>query len=318
MTLCRAARHAATEMRSYWVASSASRRATTPLHRQASWVRLAMFDRTGPSAEPYQCILEPRMQSEVRLWYDPSVSHRQHESWQLKVFVSDAFLILPKPALGNRTIAVTCKVTTSAELLNCKLSPKGSQSAGHALPLRQMAIKSAIPRETFLTFTEFIPARLRILRFVVIGGSLIHTPRKTRGSSKGDGGPVHFRKNFRMDWDSQSSAVAADQVSWNPARKRGDPAHFKYWRQQGLSVRAAAAVAAVGCKSVDEIRDRGWHFFERRGNCGSRTLQELSDLVGTWPDAPRRYVAWVRRAPDEVLLEEIRRRGLAVVHGEAA
>jgi hypothetical protein len=123
---------------------------------------------------------------------------------------------------------------------------------------------------------------------------------------------VHLHKNFHMDQDRQSSPAAADRVSRKPARKRGDPAQYKYWRQHGLTVRAAAAVAAVGCKSVDEIRERGWHFFERRGNCGTRTLQELSDLVGAWPDAPRRYVAWVRRAPDEVLLEEIRRRGIAV------
>lgn len=129
---------------------------------------------------------------------------------------------------------------------------------------------------------------------------------------------MYLHKNFRMYQDRQSSPAAADQVSRKPARKRGDPTLFKYWRHQGLGVRAAAAVAAVGCKSVDEIRDRGWHFFERRGNCGSRTLQELSDLVGAWSDAPRRYVAWVRRAPDDVLMAEIRRRGIAVGGGEAA
>jgi hypothetical protein len=128
---------------------------------------------------------------------------------------------------------------------------------------------------------------------------------------------VHSRKNFHIDQDRQSSPATADRLRRKPARKRGDPALFKYWRHQGLGVRAAAAVAAVGCKSVDEIRDRGWHFFERRGNCGTRTLQELSDLVGAWPDPPRRYVAWVRRAPDEVLLEEMRLRGFTVVHGEA-
>ena len=111
--------------------------------------------------------------------YDPSVSHRQHESWQLKVFVSDGFPTVPKPALGSWTIDVTCKVTTSAELLKCKLSPRGSQSAEQALPLRQTPIKSAISAETFLTFTESIPIWLRILRFVVTGRLLIHSPRKT-------------------------------------------------------------------------------------------------------------------------------------------
>jgi hypothetical protein len=60
--------------------------------------------------------------------YDPSVSHGQHESGQLKVFVSDASLTVPKPALGNRTIAVTYKITTLAELLKCKSSPQDNQS----------------------------------------------------------------------------------------------------------------------------------------------------------------------------------------------
>jgi hypothetical protein len=129
---------------------------------------------------------------------------------------------------------------------------------------------------------------------------------------------MHLHMNFHMDQDRQSSPAAANQVSRKSARKRADPAQFKYWRLQGLSVRAASALAAVGCKSRDEIRDLGWHFFRRRENCGNGTLQELSDLVGGWPDAPRRYVAWVRRAPDEVLLEEIRRRGIAVGCGEAS
>lgn len=89
--------------------------------------------------------------------YDPSVSHGQHESWQLKVFVSDASLIVPKLALRNRTIVVTCKVTTLAELPKYKLPPRDNRSAEQALPLRQMPIKSVIPVWTFLSFTEVIP-----------------------------------------------------------------------------------------------------------------------------------------------------------------
>jgi hypothetical protein len=39
---------------------------------------------------------------------------------------------------------------------------------------------------------------------------------------------------------------------------------------------------------------------------------ELSDLVGGWSDAPRKYTAWVRRAPDDALIEEPRRRGIPI------
>jgi hypothetical protein len=83
-------------------------------------------------------------------------------------------------------------------------------------------------------------------------------------------------------------------------------------------VRAATTVAAIGCKSLDEIRDLGWHYFHNRHNCGIQTLQELSDLVGGWPDAPRKYTAWVQRAPDDVLIEELRRRGIMVESDKAS
>jgi hypothetical protein len=76
--------------------------------------------------------------------------------------------------------------------------------------------------------------------------------------------------------------------SSSPTRKRRDFAYFGFWLGHGLSVRAATAASAAGCRSLDELRVLGWHAFRNRRNCGARTLQELSDLVGGWWDAPRK------------------------------
>jgi hypothetical protein len=119
---------------------------------------------------------------------------------------------------------------------------------------------------------------------------------------------VYVRKTFDTGRRRQSVAIVADEPF----------ALLRFWRDQGLSARPAAAVAAAGCQSLDEIRDLGWHFFKGRGNCGRGSLQELSNLVGGWPDAPRKYSGWVRRAPDEVLLAEMRRRGIAAGSDDAS
>ena len=105
--------------------------------------------------------------------------------------------------------------------------------------------------------------------------------------------------------------------SSSPTRRRGELAYFGYWRGYGLSVRAATAAAAAGCRSLDELRGLGWHFFEHRKNCGTRTLEELSQLVGGWPDAPRRHDALIRCASDDALISELRRRGIPVGHDES-
>ena len=89
--------------------------------------------------------------------HDPSVSHGQHQSWSGKFLVVISSRTVPKSALGNRTIVVTCKVTTPAELPEYKLSPRDNRSTEQALPLRQMLVKSVIPVWTFLSFTEVIP-----------------------------------------------------------------------------------------------------------------------------------------------------------------
>lgn len=123
--------------------------------------------------------------------------------------------------------------------------------------------------------------------------------------------------------------------SSSPSRKRGDFAYLGFWLGHGLSVRAATAAAAAGCRSLNELRDLGWRAFQHQNNCGSKTLKELSELVGGWPDAPckdsrtkrlqemsmiavrpsdvlRNYHAWVRRASDDALIEELHLRGIAV------
>jgi hypothetical protein len=101
--------------------------------------------------------------------YGPGVSHGEDQRWPRKFLVVISSRTVPKSAVGKQTIAVTCKVATLVELPEYKLSPRDNQSTEQALPLRQMFIKSAIPAWTFLLFTELIPLRLRIMRFIVAG-----------------------------------------------------------------------------------------------------------------------------------------------------
>jgi hypothetical protein len=124
-------------------------------------------------------------------------------------------------------------------------------------------------------------------------------------------------KNRRRNWNYWPAA-RIDQVNQPPAAQRGDESCLKFWTDQGLRIRAATAAAAAGCRSLDELRAVGWRFFENRENCGTRTLQELSDLVGGWSDAPPRRGAWIRRVPDDTLIEEVQRRGLVFSGGDTA
>lgn len=150
--------------------------------------------------------------------------------------------------------------------------------------------------------------------------------------------------------------------SSSPVRKRREFTYFRFWLAHGLSVRAATVAAAADCRSVDDLRELGWQTFQAKKNCGTRTLEELSELVGGWPDAPPRNLArielsgavnqkhhecqrvpeaglatrtsnvafacnsdepferydgelvaeWIRRVSDQTLIEEVRRRGIAV------
>jgi hypothetical protein len=168
----------------------------------------------------------------------------------------------------------------------------------------------------FLLFIELVPPELRILRFMMRERLLNIRPKRFVTLSRGDRGLVYIRKNLRMRGRSQSTAAIADQTRGNPTGTQSDFAHLRLWREMGLSARAVSVVAAAGCRSLDEIRALGWHYFRRQENCGLRTLQELSELIGGWPDAPRKYSALVRRASDDVLIAEMRRRGIAAESGE--
>jgi hypothetical protein len=127
---------------------------------------------------------------------------------------------------------------------------------------------------------------------------------------------VHFPDRLRISRDSHSLVQASKRPSQDPNMPRCDSVQYQFWRDQGLGARAAAAVAASGCQSVDEIRDLGCNFFRRRDNCGPQALQQISELVG-WPDAPPQSGAWVRRVSDDVLIEELRGRGITVEYDDA-
>ncbi len=77
--------------------------------------------------------------------YCPSISHGGDQRGPRKFFVVISSGIAPKSALGNRKMVTTCRVTTLAELPNCKLSTRANQSTEQALPLRKMPIKSCSP-----------------------------------------------------------------------------------------------------------------------------------------------------------------------------
>jgi hypothetical protein len=100
-------------------------------------------------------------------------------------------------------------------------------------------------------------------------------------------------------------------------RNRDDFEQFQFWRDQGLSVRAASAAAASGCRSVRELRQLGWRYFEYQANCGAKTLRELSAHVGGFPDALGRDATFIGRALDTALVKDLRRRGYAVVSGDS-
>ncbi len=114
--------------------------------------------------------------------YHPSKSHGKNQSWRPHICARSDSLTVPKAALGTRLTVATCRVTTLAELPNCKLSPRANRSTEQALPYRQMHIKSVIPVRTFRIYTEQIASLLRIPHFIVAVQLRINVPRKTRNS----------------------------------------------------------------------------------------------------------------------------------------
>ncbi len=68
---------------------------------------------------------------------------------------------------------------------------------------------------------------------------------------------------------------------------------------------------------MDDLQAKGWRFFQQQENCGERTIAELNDLVAAvtgagWPDMPAPRGPWIQRAPLDTLMDELRRRGVAV------
>jgi hypothetical protein len=122
---------------------------------------------------------------------------------------------------------------------------------------------------------------------------------------------VHYHNKRRRNWDYWSTP-RADPAKQPAAARRDGLAYLKFWLDFGLSVRAATAAATAGCQSLDELRGVGWRYLQHQENCGTRTLQELSELVGGWPDAPLKRGEWIRRVSDDTLIEEVQRRGLAI------
>ena len=99
-------------------------------------------------------------------------------------------------------------------------------------------------------------------------------------------------------------------------RNRDDFEQFQFWRDRGLSVRAASVAAASGCRSVSELRQRGRRYFEYQANCGAKTLKELSARVGGFPDALDGDAPFIGRGLNTALVKDLGRRGYAVVSGD--
>lgn len=231
----------------------------------------------------------------------------QGRSWPPNICAIGSSRTALKSASGHRTTAMTCKVTIPAKLRTPERRPGFGKSATQTSVWCEILIKDRVPMWIFLPFTGLVPRQLRIPCFKMTGRMPSIRSTTIRSSFERGRGLVHIRKNLGAGQCRQSLAAVPDEAF----------AHLKFWRDQGLSARAATAVAAAGCQSLDDIRNLGWHSFEGRDNCGRGTLQQLSNLVGGWPDEPRKYSKWVRRASDDVLIQEMRRRGIAVGSDEA-
>lgn len=99
-------------------------------------------------------------------------------------------------------------------------------------------------------------------------------------------------------------------------RNRDDYEQFQFWRDQGLSVRAASVAAASGCRSVSELRERGRRYFECQPNCGPKTLEGLSACAGGFPDAFGKDAIFVGRVLGTAVVKDLCRRGYAVASGD--
>jgi hypothetical protein len=75
---------------------------------------------------------------------------------------------------------------------------------------------------------------------------------------------------------------------------------FRRWLSAGLSVRAAQAVALLGCDTVADIKERGLGAFSKLPNCGKKTRAEIGRIIGSCPDDAEAVISSVlTRALDE-------------------
>jgi hypothetical protein len=81
----------------------------------------------------------------------------------------------------------------------------------------------------------------------------------------------------------------------SPSTRRLFPHRFAQWQAQGLSARAASAVALAGCDTVEEIARLGRSHFENVPNLGEKSLAQLATLAG-WPEQRRTAVDTIAQA----------------------
>ena len=58
---------------------------------------------------------------------------------------------------------------------------------------------------------------------------------------------------------------------------------FTFWRQRGLSVRAANILGNLHCESLDDVRRLGIREVLRQHGMGPPTFNEIANLIG-WPE----------------------------------
>jgi hypothetical protein len=81
------------------------------------------------------------------------------------------------------------------------------------------------------------------------------------------------------------------------------------WRAAGCAPRAAAALANAGIDHVEQIGRLGPDFFRTQRNCGPRTIAEIGELIGGWPD--------VERSPQAAIAGALRRAGYVLSSEDA-
>jgi hypothetical protein len=82
----------------------------------------------------------------------------------------------------------------------------------------------------------------------------------------------------------------------SPFARRLFPFRFAAWQAQGLSARAASAVATAGCDTAEEIARLARVYLKSLPSLDERPLQQLADLTG-WPPKRRTAVDTIAASP---------------------